>query len=82
MSTPETREVFYDWEAELPSGLWSTGVRKLKMRTTALVHGHVNDQSRFISHRVVRVVGHEVDPPGWTPPPEPDDKQHRSQVSV
>lgn len=78
----ETRERTFDYEVELPTGLWQIGQRKLKLRTTVLAQGHVNDEDTFIVHRVLRVVGHEVEPEDWKPPPPPEDERHASRVSV
>lgn len=80
--TVESRETFYDYEVELPTGLWHIGQRKLKLRTGVLAQGHTNEDGTFVVRRVVRVLYHEVNPPGWKLPPEPEDERHTSRVSV
>lgn len=78
----EQRSLTYDYEVELPTGLWQIGMRKLKLRTIVLAQGHTNDEDTFIVHRVLRVVRHEVEPENWKMPPPPEDERHTSRVSV
>ncbi len=61
----ESRKVHWDYEVELPTGMWHIGQRNMKMRTTAMVHGVEGDRG-FIVRRVVKVLGHEVEPKDWT----------------
>lgn len=71
----ETREVFYDVEAELPSGLWQLGQRTVKLRAHCRVTGTVDERhpERFIVARIEKLLRWEVEPEGWTPPPTPRD---------
>jgi hypothetical protein len=78
----ESREVHFDYLVELPTGLWQIGQQKLKLRTMALAQGHVTAGGNFVVHRVLKVVGHEVDPSDWSLPPEPEDERRVSRVSV
>jgi hypothetical protein len=76
----EVRRTFYDYEVELPTGLWQIGKRSLKMRTVVDARGHEDGDGKFVVHQVVRVVGHHVEPSDWTPPPEKDDGRRKSKV--
>jgi hypothetical protein len=76
----EIRDTFYDYEVELPSGLWHLGYRTLKMRTSIVARGFEDEEGKFIVRQVVRTIGHEVNPEGWTEPPKHDDGRRRSKV--
>ena len=78
----EQRERTFDYEVELPTGMWHIGKRKLKLRTVVLAQGHTNDEDTFIVHRVVKIISHEVEPEDWKLPPDPEDPRHQSRVSV
>lgn len=67
----EEREVFYDWEAELPSGMWHVGYRTLKMRTVVLGRGLENQKGDFVVRTVLKTIRHEVEPEGWSKPETP-----------
>jgi hypothetical protein len=76
----ESREVFYDWEAELPSGLWQIGTRTLKVRTWVVVRGQENDEGSFVVRHIVSVKRHEVEPADWQAPKRPGDERRQSRV--
>lgn len=73
----ETREVTYDYEVELPSGLWNTGIRLLKMRMRCLATGTIDERNddRFIVRRIDKVLGHEVEPADWERNVTPRDQE-------
>jgi hypothetical protein len=76
----ETRSVHYDYEVELPSGLWHVGKRKLQMRMHLLARGYEDEAGKFIVRNVVKIEEHIVEPEDWEAPKNPEDDRRRSKV--
>ena len=67
----EVREVSYDYEVELPTGLWYLGYRTLQLRTTVRARGFVDERDRFLVRTVLATLSHEVSPEDWKKPETP-----------
>lgn len=76
----EQRRTYYDYEVELPTGLWHIGQRTIKMRTVVDARGHEDRDGNFVVHQIVRVVAHHPEPEDWEAPREHDDGRRRSKV--
>ena len=66
---PEVRVVYYDWQAELPTGLWAIGIRNVRMRTHVKVRGFDRGDAPFLVQRHLGIERHEVNPEDWVKPP-------------
>ena len=78
----EVRDVHYDYEVELPTGLWHLGYRTLKVRTRARARGYENERGRFVVTAIMSTISHEVERDGGALLDPPWDGKRREQPGV